>query len=263
VVRPDGTVRWVHGRGRVVVDASGEAERMVGTSQDITDAKSLEELRENILATVSHELRTPLTSILGFALTLKERGSRLAENTRAELVGHMLEQAQKLDRLLTDLLDLDRLRRGSAGSRFRTTDVGALVRQVVADFPRDGRPIELSAQPVLAEVDPPQLERIVENLLANAIKHTPSGTDVAVRVEPTDGALLIAVDDSGGGVPAGEREAVFELFNRGDAYESVPGAGIGLAIVAQFAATHGGRAWVEDNPSGGASFRVELPLRQT
>jgi len=263
VVRPDGTVRWVHGRGRVVVDASGEAERMVGTSQDITDAKSLEELRENILATVSHELRTPLTSILGFALTLKERGSRLAENTRAELVGHMLEQAQKLDRLLTDLLDLDRLRRGSAGSRFRTTDVGALVCQVVADFPRDGRPIELSAQPVLAEVDPPQLERIVENLLANAIKHTPSGTDVAVRVEPTDGALLIAVDDSGGGVPAGEREAVFELFNRGDAYESVPGAGIGLAIVAQFAATHGGRAWVEDNPSGGASFRVELPLRQT
>jgi PAS domain S-box-containing protein len=262
VVRPDGSVRWVHGRGRVIVGAAGEPERMVGMSQDITDTKGLEELRENILATVSHELRTPLTSILGFALTLKERGSRLAETTRTELVDHVLEQAQKLERLLSDLLDLDRLRRGPTGSKFRETDVGALVRQIVSDYPTDGRPIEVSAQPVVAEVDAPKLERIVENLLANAIKHTPPGTEVAVRVEPAGKALLIAVDDSGGGVPAGQREAVFDLFNRGDAYETVPGAGIGLALVAQFAATHGGRAWVEDNPSGGASFRVELPLRQ-
>jgi PAS domain S-box-containing protein len=262
VVRPDGTVRWVHGRGRVIVDAAGKPERMVGTSQDITDAKGVEELRENILATVSHELRTPLTSILGFALTLKERGSVLVETTRTELVDHLLEQAQKLERLLSDLLDLDRLRRGQAGSKFRATDVGALVRQIVADYPKDGRPVEISAQPVVAEVDAPKLERIVENLLANAVKYTPPGTDVVVRVEPAGAALLIAVDDSGGGVPAAEREAVFELFNRGDAYEKIPGAGIGLALVAQFAATHGGRAWVEDNPSGGASFRVELPLRQ-
>jgi signal transduction histidine kinase len=236
---------------------------MVGTSQDVTDAKGVEELRENILATVSHELRTPLTSILGFALTLKERSSQLAEATRTELIGHVLEQAQKLDRLLSDLLDLDRLRRGPAGSRFRVTDVGSLVRQIVVDYPKDGRPIEVSAHPVVAEVDAPKLERIVENLLANAIKHTPPGTDVTVRVEPAGEAVLIAVDDSGDGVPASERDAVFELFNRGDAYESVPGAGIGLALVAQFAATHGGRAWVEDNGSGGASFRVELPLRQS
>jgi len=262
IVRPDGGIRWIHGRGRVIAGTAGDAERMVGTSQDITDAKSLEELRENILATVSHELRTPLTSILGFALTLKEHGSRLAEATRTELIGHVLEQAQKLDRLLSDLLDLDRLRRGPTGSRFRTTDVGALVRQVVVDYPTDGRLIEVSARPVMAEVDAPKLERIVENLIANAIKHTPPGTDVTVRVEPAGEALLIVVDDSGNGVPASEREAVFELFNRGDAYESVPGAGIGLALVSQFAASHGGRAWVEDNPSGGASFRVELPLRQ-
>jgi PAS domain S-box-containing protein len=263
VVRPDGSVRWVHGRGRVIVGAAGKPSRMVGTSQDVTDAKGVEELRENILATVSHELRTPLTSILGFALTLKERGSQLAEATRTELVGHVLEQAQKLDRLLSDLLDLDRLRRGPAGSRFRATDVGSLVRQIVVDYPKDGRPIEVSAHPVVAEVDAPKLERIVENLLANAIKHTPPGTDVTVRVEPAGEAVLIAVDDSGDGVPASERDAVFELFNRGDAYENVPGAGIGLALVAQFAATHGGRAWVEDNGSGGASFRVELPLRQS
>jgi signal transduction histidine kinase len=245
----------------VIVTASGEPERMVGTSQDITDAKGLEELRENILATVSHELRTPLTSILGFAVTLKERGSELVEATRVELVDHLVEQATKLDRMLSDLLDLDRLRHGPRGSEFRATDVGALVRQVVAAHPSDGHAVEVRAQPVIAEVDPSKIERIVENLLGNAIKHTPPETGVVVRVEPAGDSVLIAVDDRGPGVPDHERETVFELFNRGDAYENVPGAGIGLALVTQFAAMHRGRAWVEENSGGGASFRVELPLR--
>jgi PAS domain S-box-containing protein len=262
VVWSDGTVRWLHGRGRVILDASGEPERMVGTSQDITDSKGLDELRENILATVSHELRTPLTSILGFALTLKLRSATLVETTREEIVGHLLDQAEKLDRLLSDLLDLDRFRHGPAGSQFRTTDVGALVRQVVAARQKDDHPVEVHAPPIVAEVDVAKLERMVENLLANALKHTPPGTDVSVRVEPDGDAVLIAVEDRGNGIPERDREAVFDLFNRGDAYESVPGAGIGLALVAQFAAMHRGRAWVEDNPGGGASFRVQLPLRQ-
>ena len=262
VVWSDGTVRWLHGRGRVILDASGEPERMVGTSQDITDSKGLDELRENILATVSHELRTPLTSILGFALTLKLRSATLVETTREEIVGHLLDQAEKLDRLLSDLLDLDRFRHGPAGSQFRTTDVGALVRQIVAARQKDDHPVEVHAPPIVAEVDAAKLERMVENLLANALKHTPPGTDVSVRVEPDGDAVLIAVEDRGNGIPERDREAVFDLFNRGDAYESVPGAGIGLALVAQFAAMHRGRAWVEDNPGGGASFRVQLPLRQ-
>jgi PAS domain S-box-containing protein len=262
VVWPDGTVRWVHGRGRVILDASGEPERMVGTSLDITDSKGLDELRENILATVSHELRTPLTSILGFAVTLRERSATLVESTRSEIVGHLLDQAQKLDRLLSDLLDLDRFRHGPVGSEFRATDVGALVRQIVAARPTDGHSIEIHAAPVVAEVDAAKLERIVENLLANALKHTPPGTDVSIGVEADGDGVLLSVDDRGDGIAEHDREAVFELFNRGDAYENVPGAGIGLALVAQFAAMHRGRAWVEENPGGGASFKVQLPLRQ-
>jgi PAS domain S-box-containing protein len=262
VLRPDGAVRWVHARGRVIVDSAGRPERMVGTSQDITDAKGLEQLRENILMTVSHELRTPLTSILGFAVTLKERSAGLVETTRSEIVGHLVEQAEKLERLLSDLLDLDRLRRGPDGSDFRPVAIDALVREVVAGYRTDGHPVTIRAHPVTAEVDAGKLERIVENLLANALKHTPPGTDVCVRVEPAGDDLLIAVDDRGRGIPEHEREAVFALFNRSDADDSVPGAGIGLALVAQLAAVHGGRAWVEDNPGGGASFRVELPRRQ-
>ena len=111
-------------------------------------------------------------------------------------------------------------------------------------------------------IDAAKVERIVENLLANAIKHTPPGTDVLARVEQGDGFVLIAVDDRGYGIEEADREAVFELFTRGYSHGGVPGAGIGLSLVAQFAAVHGGRAWIEDHPGGGASFRVRLPLHQ-
>src|SRR5439155_24988060 len=106
----DERTRWVQGRGRVIVDDSGTPVRMVGTSQDITERKRVDELRDSILSAVSHELRTPLTSIIGFAVTLKEKGSSLAERTRVEMVDHLAEPAHKLEDLLSVPLDLDRLR---------------------------------------------------------------------------------------------------------------------------------------------------------
>jgi signal transduction histidine kinase len=116
------------------------------------------------------------------------------------------------------------------------------------------------ATEILASVDPGQVERIVDNLLENAVRHTPAGTAVTVRVEQSGDAVLVAVDDDGPGVPDAFRAEIFELFNRGGkALSSERGTGIGLALVARFAALHGGSAWVESTPSGGASFRVLLP----
>jgi PAS domain S-box-containing protein len=262
IVLPDGDVRWLHGRGRVLADEAGTPVRMVGTSQDITERKRVEELRESILSAVSHELRTPLTAIVGFAMTLEEQGDRLPEGTRAEIVGHLAGQAQRLERLLADLLDLDRLRRGFARASFGPVDIGGLVARVVAEHDFDGRPVSVEVEDVEAEVDGPKVERIVDNLLVNAFRHTPSGSEVRVSVTEAEGGALIAVDDRGPGVAVGERETIFEIFRRGDAgVASGRGTGVGLALVAQFAALHGGRAWVEDNPGGGASFRVFLPLR--
>lgn len=257
---PDGTLRWLHSEGRVILDAAGRPVRMVGTAQDITDRKHLDELRDNILAAVSHELRTPLTSIRGFALTLQEKGATLSDHTRAEIVAHLAQQSAKLERLLADLLDMDRLRHGLVRPSFQTTDVGRLAATVANDYAGDGRSIDVRAASVMAEVDPAKVERIVDNLLANAIKHTPPDTAICVRVAQTDEGVLIAVDDRGLGVPEHERESIFEIFNRGStAVSHVAGAGVGLALVAQFTALHGGRAWVEPNPEGGASFCVLLP----
>jgi signal transduction histidine kinase len=142
-------------------------------------------------------------------------------------------------------------------------DVGRLVADVVARIlsepASEGRSIHVDASSADAEVDPPKVERIVANLLANAVKYTPAGTPIDVRVEPLDGNVRIAVDDRGSGVEADKRESIFELFDRGDADPRVGGTGIGLALVARFSELHGGRAWVEPNPEGGSSFRVLLP----
>jgi PAS domain S-box-containing protein len=258
IVLPDGGVRWTQARGRVVTDDTGTPVRMVGTAQDITERKRLDALRDTILSTVSHELRTPLTAILGFSLTLEKRDGELDPDRRSEMIGHLAEQARRLSRLLTDLLDLDRLRLGASPPAFTETDVAELVARVTS-----AHGIAVQSEPVIADVDPAKVERIVENLLANAHKHTPGGTDVHVWVESQDGGVLIAVDDRGPGVAEEDREAIFEMFNRGGGLStSVPGAGVGLALVGQFAAVHGGRAWVQENPGGGASFRVFLPSRR-
>jgi PAS domain S-box-containing protein len=257
VVLPGGAIRWTQSRGRVITDAADTPVRMVGTAQDVTERKQIDALRDTILATVSHELRTPLTAILGFALTLDQRGFALQEERRREMLWHLAEQARRLDRLLSDLLDVDRLRHGSLLPGFAPTDVAELVARVTSVHG-----VAVQAEPVVAEVDPSKVERIVENLLLNALKHTPDGTEVTVRVEQQNGGVLIAVDDRGPGIAEDEREAIFEIFTRGDTpttTTATAGAGVGLALVAQFTALHGGRAWVEENPGGGASFRVFLP----
>ena len=260
VLLPGGGVRWLQGRGRVITDESGAPVRMLGTSQDITERKRVDELRESILSAVSHELRTPLTAIVGFALTLQERGLELTPAIRSQIVDHLTAEAKRLERLLSDLLDLDRLRHRAASASFRRADLGRIVAAVVEDYGSNSRPVSLEVEEVEAEVDAPKVERIVDNLLANACRHTPAGAEVRVRVARSDGGAVISVDDRGPGVGPHEREAIFEIFQRGTAgVASGRGTGVGLALVAQYAALHGGRAWVEDNPGGGASFRVFLP----
>ena len=257
VVLADGHERIVQGRGRVILDRAGHPVRMVGTTQDITERQRVEEVRENILSAVSHELRTPLTAILGFAITLRERWPTLTDEGREEMINLVASQAARLERLLNDLLDVDRLRHGRLRVEFEESDLADLVRGVVAGRP-NGREIDMQVESVHASVDPAKFERIVENLLTNAERHTPDDSPIEVIVAPKGSGALLRVDDRGPGVPDAEKEAIFQAFTRGSEVEAT-GVGVGLALVAQFAALHGGRAWVEDNPGGGASFRVLFP----
>jgi PAS domain S-box-containing protein len=260
IVLADGRTRLLHVRGRVVLDDSGEPERMVGTAQDITERRQAETLRDDILSTVSHELRTPLASVLNFALTLQGGRHGSGDAAAAGIVDRIVEQTRRVDRLLSDLLELDRFRHDRVVALREPTDVTRLIEDVAATHQGPAHAINVSTEPTTANVDTTQVERIVDNLVANAVKHTPSGTPIALRLERRGEDLLIVVDDAGPGIPDDYKAAVFEVFDRGaKVRSSEPGTGIGLSLVARFAALHGGRAWVEDAATGGASVRVLLP----
>jgi PAS domain S-box-containing protein len=259
IVRPDGVERTIASRGRVVVEGI-EPVSMLGTAQDVTEHRRAQKLREDILSAVSHELRTPLTAVLGFALTLEQRRLELPEDEVGRIVGELTAAARRLDRLLVDLLDIERFRRGLVEVRRHPTEMRELVERVVATCPLDDRHVKVTGGPLVAEIDAAKMERIVENLILNAVKHTAPISSIEVRLETKERDLLLVVEDDGPGVGDEYKEAVFETFNRGPSMLSAtPGAGIGLALVARFAAVHGGRSWVEDRPGGGASFRVLLP----
>lgn len=277
----DGHVVWVRDEARMLRGDNGRPLYWQGLLIDITERieteqairnayerereaadrlRSLDDMKNAFLNAVSHELRTPLAALLGFALTLEQQGDLLPREEQLDLVARLARNARKLDRLLSDLLDLDRLRRGVLEPQRRLVDVGALARTVVEEAQLDPGRIELVAPPVVASVDGSKVERILENLVANAVKHTLPGTRIWVTVRSEDDGVLILVEDEGTGVRDDLKGEVFEPFRQGDDVRPhAPGAGIGLSLVALFAELHGGRAWVEDRPGGGASFRVFLP----
>ena len=226
--------------------------------------RAVDEMKTTFLQAVSHDLRTPLTTILGISLTLERRAAGLPARDVADLLHRLSSNARKLDGLLGDLLDLDRLARGTLTPRRQVIDVGALARRVVEEAGvKDEHPVVVDAPPLRLAADAPKVERIVENLIVNAAKHTLAGTTIWVRLRAQDDGVLLLVEDEGPGVPAQLREQIFQPFQQGrNVADHAPGSGIGLALVAQFASLHGGRAWVEDRPGGGASFRVFLPDTQ-
>ena len=277
----DGREVWFRDDAVVITDEAGRPRFQQGVMFDITESKraeaalmsaleleqeaaerlrALDQMRNSFLQAVSHELRTPLTSVLGFALTLQRHDADLAAADRTEMLDRLAANARKLERLLSDLLDMDRIARGVLEPKLQRVDVSALALRVADETDVGGRRLTVQVPALAVVADGAKVERIVENLLVNAARHTPEGSRIWLRVEQEDDGLLIAVEDDGPGVPDDIKASVFEPFRQGpQTNQHHPGTGIGLSLVADFAKLHGGRAWVEDRAGGGASFKVFLP----
>jgi signal transduction histidine kinase len=256
-------------RATVVQLSEREQELKDGLRRELAAAdklRALDDMKDTFLRAVSHDLRTPLTAMLGVALTLERTRLNLPREQALDLVGMLVEKTRKLERLLKDLLDLNRLEEGVLEPNRSLTDVRELVHRVVTEVDQlAGWPIDIEAEPIQAFIDGPKVERIVENLLLNTTRHTPPGTRVWVKALARGSDLELIVEDAGPGVPAELAGTIFEAFRRASGPGPAPtmahhrGVGIGLSLVARFAALHGGHAWVDERWGGGAAFHVLLP----
>jgi signal transduction histidine kinase len=254
-------------RATVLQLSEREEELKNGLRRELAAADRLraaDAMKDTFLRAVSHDLRTPLTAMLGVAVTLERTKLNLPREQALDLVGMLVEKTRKLERLLKDLLDLNRLEEGVLEPNRSLTDVRELVHRVVTEVDQlAGWPIDIEAEPIQAFIDGPKVERIVENLLLNTTRHTPPGTRVWVKALARGPALELIVEDAGPGVPAELAGTIFEAFRRGGTapptMAHARGVGIGLSLVARFAALHGGHAWVDERWGGGAAFHVLLP----
>jgi PAS domain S-box-containing protein len=277
MIAKDGREVWIHDQSRPVYDDAGNLVYWQGLLLDVTDQRRTlelqraldlerleaerlraeDEMKTTFLHAVSHDLRTPLAAILGLAVTLEREDLTLEPAESRDLAHRISQNARRLDRMVGDFLDFERLARGAAEPSFTTVDVGALIREIVADSELIAeRRLNVEVAPISVQADAGMLERIVENLLGNTAKHTPATSTIWVCMTRRDDGIEIVVEDDGPGVPDEDKERIFEPFRQGST--AATGSGVGLALVARFAELHDGRAWVEDRPGGGASFHVTL-----
>jgi len=227
--------------------------------------RAAESLRSSILSALSHDLRTPLTVMLGLADSLA-LGKASPERQKSMLAA-LRNQTLSINQLVTNLLDMARLRSGNLelNEAWQPIDevIGATLQQVRAQW--KDREITLDIPPGLPPLhfDAVLIERVLWNLLENAIKYSPADTPVELVVRRIGDCLEVMVCDWGPGLPAEGGEELFGLFRRGQAESSIPGVGLGLAIARSIAEAHGGRVLAENRMGGGACFRLRLPLGST
>ena len=227
--------------------------------------RAAENLRSTLLSSLSHDIRTPLTALAGTADTLLLSNGLSAERQRILLNG-LREQAQSIHQLVTNLLDMARLQSGKVEPNLVWQPieevVGSALQQIRAVA--DQREFRLTIAPDLPplRLDATLMERALWNLLENAVKYSPPQAAVDIDIAESGEEIEIAVCDRGPGLPGDEHETLFGLFARGQTESSIPGAGIGLAIVRSVAEIHQGRLQASPRDGGGTCFRLRLPIGQ-
>ena len=221
-------------------------------------------LKTAVLRAVSHDLRTPLMAILTSASALSREDLALGEQDRDELLETIRVEAQRLDRLVGDLLDLSRLQAGAVRTQSAPWSIDDLVIQALGELGPGASRVEVTLPETspIVRVDAQQVERALVNLIENALKYSPPPEPVRVQVGSHGSTGVVRVVDHGPGVSASEVERIFEPFQRGLAASSVRGAGLGLAIARGFAEANGGHVSVESRRGQGATFTLELPLAE-
>ncbi len=248
-------------------DRQGRLVNIIGNVRDITRFREADKVKSTFISVISHELKTPVALIKGYADTLLRDDARWDRRTTRESLHVILEETERLNQLIDNLLDASRLQAGALPMEMREVALDVLAERVAGRFRTQTQSHEIVVTfphdfPVI-EGDAGRLEQVLNNLVSNAIKYSPAGGRIEItgRVSPEE--VIIAVSDQGVGISPDEQPHVFERFYRGarERHQRTPGTGLGLYLAKAIIEAHGGRIWVESNPGEGAVFSFALPRR--
>jgi len=266
--RADGGEVWINLLVRPVRDKEGNV--VAGRSEvvNITEHRKLDQLKDDFIGLVSHELRSPLTVIMGAINTVLSEGDYLSEEETRQLLKDAALESETLSHLLGNLLELSRVQAERLVLHAEAIDVKKVIQDAIEGVERQSsahRFVVSTPQklpPVYA--DPLRLERILYNLLENAVKYSPQGGEIKVTVKPDKEQLVIGVSDRGVGISPADQARLFAPFQRLEESRSsgIRGVGLGLLVCQRLVEAHGGRIWVESEPGRGSTFFFTLPLNQ-
>jgi hypothetical protein len=262
--RPDGADRWVAVRASYERDGNGRLSQTVVSIRDIGRRRRLERARADLVATVAHEIRSPLTSVKGFTSTLLHRWDRFNDEQKRVMLETINHDADRVTRLLTDLLDVSRLEAGRLELKRQEVDLASIAAEVAARLRKreeaGGHVLETSFPddfPMLL-ADPGKIEQVITNLTENAIKYAVPGR-VLLSGADMGGYALVRITDEGNGIDPRHLPHIFTKFYRRGAGERHSGTGLGLYICKGIIEAHGGQIWVERSGPDGTTFAFTLP----
>jgi two-component system phosphate regulon sensor histidine kinase PhoR len=250
-------------------DSRGEVAGVVLVLHDVSELRRLELIRRDFVVNVSHELKTPLTAIRGFVETMLD-DEEIDPETRRNFLSRVNDQVLRLSALVTDLLVLSRVESEEEALDRRPVDIRRTLRDAAGRLSPESRGRDVEFQVVLPKDsvtilgDEESLRQVVDNLLDNALKYTPDGGGIELRLLQAEGEVVIEVEDTGIGIEGRHLDRIFERFYRVDKARSreLGGTGLGLSIVKHITNAHGGRVSVRSEAGRGSTFRVSLPAHE-
>lgn len=251
-----------------VINAQGEVEAIAGTTRDITEIKENEQRKNDFISMVSHELKTPLTSVISYVQVAQKRAE---QNNDAIAVG-MLERAgkqlAKMTNMINGFLNVSRLESGRIQIDHQVFDLSALIKEMEEEVSATvfSHAITFSSpKEILINADPEKISHVFNNLISNAVKYSPPGSNIYVACTAGKELVQISVRDEGAGIRDEDLERLFERYYRVKEAETnhIAGFGIGLYLCSEIVKRHGGNIWAESKPGEGSTFFFTLPIYKT
>ena len=266
-ITPIGTEkeRFLSVSGAPILDSAGAVVAAVNVAHDVTELRELDRLKDEFISVASHEMRTPLTVIKGYSQILEKRleSSGAGSGGTLAMARQILGQTERLSNLTARLLDVSRIQFGRLNLEREQMDLANLVRETTERLRVSAEQHSISIQapgPLLIDGDAGRLEQVLTNLISNAVKYSPEGTEIAVSLEQHDGAAVVAVRDRGFGIPRERQDRIFQRFYRATTDERKSGLGLGLYVSKGIVEAHGGEISFESEEGKGSTFYVRLPL---